>query len=127
MVEAAAVGRVAADRDTTPSGEAGQAGVESAFRAMAMHDVDAQRSGVGGHPDGVERIAQVRLARHRHALDAEFEDGLECREVVRRRLAAGERIDDETDGVPPSDLFTGQVEHVSEQAAERRAQHVQDA
>ena len=40
--------------------------------------------------------------------------------------AAGVRIGDQADPMPARDLFVGEVEHMAEQAADRRAKHVQD-
>ena len=66
------------------------------------------------------------MAQHREALDAESQRGRELGQRLRGPLAAGQAVDHEPDLVAAGDLLAGEINDVSPQSAERRAQHMQD-
>ena len=73
-----------------------------------------------------EKIAGIGVAAHRNAREAERERRLERSQRVfgarRRRCAVG----DQADAVAARDLLARQIEHMAKQAADRRAEHMQD-
>ena len=58
--------------------------------------------------------------------EAEGERWLELAQRVVGARAAGAEIGDQPDPVSARDLLAGQIEHMAKQAADRRAEHVQD-
>ena len=93
-----------------------------------MQDVGAQPT---GRLDDAERAKRrsvgCGLRRIGKRLQAEGELRLEGGQHRVRQGIAGERVGDEPDRMSPGDLLAAEIEHVPEQAAERRAEHVQDA
>ena len=53
-------------------------------------------------------------------------DGASCRRTCLGARATGVAVSDQPDAVAAGDLLMGQVEHMAEQSANRRAEHVQD-
>ena len=76
----------------------------------------AQRRHVGG----------AKLAGDRHAFQSEREVRGELGEHGLGTLAAGHAVDDEPDAMAAFGLTAGDIEDMTEQAAERRAQNVHD-
>ena len=74
-----------------------------------------------------DSIARSDVAAHGNAGQAE---GERWSKLFQRRFAArsaGVAVGDQTDVVAARDLLAGKVEHVPEEAADRRAKYVQDA
>ncbi len=61
-----------------------------------------------------------------NAGEAERERRLELSQDLVGARAAGAAVGDQADPVPARDLLVRQVEHMAEQAADRRAKDVQD-
>ena len=63
---------------------------------------------------------------HRDAAEAERERGLDQPQRVIGARPAGAQIGDQSDPVAARDLLAAEIEHMAKQAADRRAEHVQD-
>ncbi len=127
VVEAAAVGRVGADRAAVEAGRERQPSIGAALRAVAVEDV--RRQAAIGAVEGIERrgVERVRVAPHRHAGDAEREPRPELVEGLGGALAAGRGIAEDADVEAARDLRPGDVDDMAEQAADRGPEDVQDA
>ena len=68
----------------------------------------------------------MRIAPHRHAREAKRELRRQFPENLVGARAAGAAIGDQADAVAARGLFAGQIDHMAEQAADRRAKDVQD-
>ena len=84
--------------------------------ADATHDV-TQRGYVG----------DVRVAMHRNPGHAQFHDGRQFAEHLRRPVPTGEGIGDEPNGVTAFGETARQIDDMAEQPTQRRAQHVQNS
>ena len=127
VVEAAAVGRVGADRAAVEAGRECEPSVGAALRAMAVEDVRLQAA--IGSVEGIERrrVERVRVAPHRHAGDAKREPWPELVEGLGGALAAGRAVAEDADVEAARDLRPGDVDDMAEQAADRRPEDMQDA
>ena len=83
--------------------------------AIAAHDV-------GEH----ERVARPHVAAHRHARKPERQLRCELGKLLLGARAAGAPVGDQADAVAARDLLARKIEHVAEQAADRRAEYVEN-
>jgi hypothetical protein len=91
-----------------------------------VHDVGA---GVAQRPaDAAHRrdVAYAEMPAHRHPRDAERERRHQRGQRRFRPFAAGRRIRHDADAVAGRRLGAHQVDHVTKQSTDRRAEHVQD-
>ena len=93
---------------------------------MTVQDVGSRFARTCGDVADRRDIGHPDVAGHRHSREAERQQPREFRE---RRLClppAARRIGNDADRVPARRLAAGEVADVPEQAADRRAQHVED-
>ena len=67
------------------------------------------------------------LPAHGKARDAKPQQRRDLRDLAIPRLAAGQRIRDDPDGVAARRLLPRQVQHMAKKAADRRPEHMEDA
>ena len=125
VIEAAAMRRIGADGFTAP--REGEARIQAALGAMAMQHVRAQRPCDPARRQEGRKIARVRIAAHRKARHPERQMRAERGEQLLGARAARGFVAQDADRVTAFALAAGHVEHVAEEAADRRAEDVQDA
>jgi len=91
---------------------------------VAVHDVGIAVNGAAHDMGEREEIAGIGVAPHRHARQAERERRRERAQDFIGLRAAGARVGDDADAVAAPDLLVRQIEHVTEQAADRRAKYM---
>ena len=87
----------------------------------------ADRLGMARDGTQGEEVGGVRIASHRQSGDAQRETWREVGQGPGGALATGGGIADESDLMPGRGLNASEIEHMPEEAADRRAEHVQDA
>jgi hypothetical protein len=94
---------------------------------MAMHDVGPGIDGTLRHVgDGVE-IAKVHMAAHGQTRETERELRGKLGENRLGPRAAGVRVGNDSDLMAAHGLAAGEIDDMSEQAADRRAQDMKDS
>ena len=105
----------------------GEAGIGASLGAMAMQHVEVQSSRASGNRAVGGEIAETRPAAHGCAQDTEFECRLVCRKLVVRQPVFSVAVGEDANVMTAACLFGGEVEDVTEEAADRSAKAVQDA
>ena len=121
-MQAAAVGRVDADRVAA----ADQPRVSPALGAVAVQDIRAGLARAPRHMALCGDIARADMPAHRHAAQPQREMGSERGEGRIGAFAAGRGIRHDADLVAARGLRARQIEDVTKQPADGRAQDVQD-
>lgn len=125
VVVAAAMGRVGPDRGQAP--HQGEAGIDAALGAVAVEHVGAHRRGAAGDRPQGQEVGGVGIPPHRNSGDAQRQARSEFGQGLVGAVAPGAGVADEADPVPSRRLEAGEIDHVAEQAANGRAEDVQDA
>ena len=106
---------------------AGEPRIGAALGAVAVQHVDAELGGELGDLCHGAPVAEAELAGHGNARQAEGAIVAQTAELHGDFIAAGARIAHHADFRPKLGLAKGEIVHVAEQAADRRAQAMQDA
>jgi hypothetical protein len=123
-MEDAAMRRVEGDR--VPKANTRRSYSGSALRAMSMHDLDIQPPGERPYPKRCRDIAKSQQTRHGHRVNPERGVTTKPIEPIGRHRVAAHAVDNDTQHVAAPGKFLGQVIDVPKQAADRRAQNLED-
>ena len=104
-----------------------QPGIGAALGAMAVQHGRLDLRGVPGQAPQDGEVGRVGVAVHRQAHDAERQAGTEIGERTFGPVAAGAGIADDPDRVAGGGLKAHEVRDMAEEAADGRAEDVEDA
>ncbi|GCC49698.1 hypothetical protein chiPu_0033958, partial [Chiloscyllium punctatum] len=94
---------------------------------MAVHHVGFQLADQAGDMCPDHQIGKARLAAYRDPVDAELEARLDLGKHCVGTRATGQAVGDDADVMAAFDLAIGNVEDVTDDAADRGTDDVQDA
>lgn len=105
---------------------ADDAAIDAALGAMRMDDVRPQRADLAEEAQQRDDVGRRYLPAHRHAVQAERQMRLDLGEELRFACPAGRGIADDADQVSRRRLRPDEVAHMTEDAADRRAEAMHD-
>jgi hypothetical protein len=103
-----------------------QANENARFGAVSVQDVRFQPADQTQEMGPYQNIGGKWLSPNGQSMNAEFEPGRDARQRRFRPFAAGKAIGDNADMVAPVGLAVGEVQDVTEDSADWRANSVQD-
>lgn len=95
--------------------------------AVAVQDVGLERGDQAPHAEPHQEIVRRRFAADRYPMHAELQPWREFGQRLVGAFAAGEAVSEDPDMMAAIDLAVGDVEDVTEDAADRGAHGVQDS
>ena len=123
VMQRTAVRRVDADRILGSGLEPDEG---AGLGAVAMQDIRFQSPDQALESRPRQRIGRTRLAANRNAMNAELETRRDLRQRLVGAFAAGEAVGDDADVMAAVGLAVGEIEDMTEDAADGRARRVQD-
>ena len=103
-----------------------QADEGAGLGAVAVQDVRLQLPDQAHETRPYQNVGGMRLAANGEAMNAELEPRRDLRQRRLGALAAGQAVGDDADVMAAVGLAVGEIEDVTEDAADRRAHRVQD-